>query len=92
MNDYYDYMIIRIYGWYQSFENEPSLFTARLIIAIHQSVLILCLLAALNSLIVMPRLVFTTIGVNVFSYFLLASSHSLSRRKLIGTITFKVVA
>lgn len=63
MNDYYDYMIIRIYGWYQSFENEPSLFTARLIIAIHQSVLILCLLAALNSLIVMPRLVFTIIGV-----------------------------
>lgn len=63
MNDFYDYMIIRIYGWYQSFENEPSLFTARLIIAINQSVIILCLVAPLNSLIVMPRLLFTTIGV-----------------------------
>ena len=40
MNNYYDYMVVRIYKWYETFDNEPSLFTAELLIALHQSFLV----------------------------------------------------
>ena len=40
MNGFYDYLIVRIYRWYESFENEPSKYTAKLLIAFHQTFLV----------------------------------------------------
>jgi hypothetical protein len=41
MNNLYDYLIIRIYKWYEGFNNEPSLLTAKLLVAFHQTFLVL---------------------------------------------------
>ena len=41
MNRFYDYLIVRIYRWYESFENEPSLFTAKLLVAFHQTFIVI---------------------------------------------------
>lgn len=37
-------MVVRIYRWYETFDNEPSLFTAKLLITLHQSFLALIVL------------------------------------------------
>lgn len=41
MNRFYDYMIVRIYRWYETFDNQPSLFTAKLLVTLHQTFIVL---------------------------------------------------
>ncbi len=41
MNRFYDYLVVRIYRWYEGFKNEPSLFTAKLLVAFHQTFIVM---------------------------------------------------
>ena len=54
MNNFFDYIFIRIYQWYESFPNEPSEFTAKLIVAFIQLFLLLDILGFIPYFIIVP--------------------------------------
>jgi hypothetical protein len=53
MHYLFDYIFIRIYKWYEGFENEPSEFTAKLLVAFIQVFLLLDIIAALSYFVVL---------------------------------------
>lgn len=65
MNRFYDYMIVRIYRWYESFENEPSLFTAKLLIAFHQSFIFMTIVHFIWEYVHFSTIIYKSIGVSL---------------------------